>query len=106
MHLLHCVAWSVVQEPSGSRTTSENGRADEQAAEAETDMTEAGDVGEWLGMDSSRKVVAANGQAKRSVDQQHRLSRQTSSNHLNKVRTLNNLLHAVMLLKVLCLLCA
>ena len=71
----------MVQEPSGSRTTSENGQADRQAAEAEADMTEAGDVGEWLGMDSSRKVVAANG-----VSQPHRLSKQSSSDRLNQVR--------------------
>ena len=86
MLLLHCVPWNVVQERSGCRTTSENGQADEQAAEAETDMVEAGDVGEWLGMDSSRKVMAANGHARTGVGQQHRLSRQTSSDASNKVR--------------------
>lgn len=76
----------LVQEPSGSRTTSENGQADRQAAEAEADMTEAGDVGEWLGMDSSQKVVAANGLNPAGASQQHRLSRQSSSDRLNKVR--------------------
>ena len=76
----------LVQEPSGSRTTSENGQADRQAAEAEVDMTEAGDVAEWLGIDSSRKVVAANGHAPAGVSQQHRLSRESSSDRLNKVR--------------------
>ena len=75
----------MVQEPSGSRTTSENGQADRQAAEAEADMTEAGDVGEWLGMDSSRKVVAANGHSTAGVSQPHRLSKQSSSDRLNQV---------------------
>lgn len=79
------MAWSVVQEPSGSRTTSETGQADRQAAEAEADMAEAGDVGEWLGMDSSQKVVAANGHAPVGAIQQHRLSRQSSPNELGKV---------------------
>ncbi|KAL3152581.1 hypothetical protein ABBQ32_001602 [Trebouxia sp. C0010 RCD-2024] len=72
------------QEPSGSRTTSETGQADRQAAEAEADMAEAGDVGEWLGMDSSQKVVAANGHAPVGAIQQHRLSRQSSPNELGK----------------------
>ena len=76
----------LVQEPSGSRTTSENGQADRQAAEAVADMTEAGDVGEWLGMDSSQQVVAANGHASTGASQQHRLSRQSSSDRLSKVR--------------------
>ena len=76
----------LLQEPSGSRTTSENGQADRQAAEAEADMTEAGDVGEWLGMDSSQKVVAANGHSPPGATQQHRLSRQSSSDRLSKVR--------------------
>ena len=75
----------LVQEPSGSRTTSENGKADRQAAEAEVDMSEAGDVGEWLGMDNSHKVVSANKHAAVGASQQHRLSRQSSSDRLNKV---------------------
>ena len=75
----------LVQEPSGSRTASENGQADRQAAEAEADMVEAGDVGEWLGMDSSRKAVTANGQVPTGTSQQHRLSRQSSSDRLNEV---------------------
>lgn len=74
-----------MQEPSGSRTTSETGQADRQAAEAEADMAEAGDVGEWLGMDSSRKVVAANGHAPVGASQQHRLSRQSSPDRLGQV---------------------
>ena len=74
-----------MQEPSGSRTTSETGQADQQAAEAEADMAEAGDVGEWLGMDSSRKIVAANGHASVGASQQHRLSRQSSPHTLGKV---------------------
>ena len=93
--MLHCAAWSVAQEPSGSRTTSESGRADLQAAEAEADMSGAGDVGEWLGMDSSRKAVTVNGHAQASLRQQHRLSRQSSSDRLSKVSCS---LHAVLVL--------
>ncbi|DBA70826.1 TPA: hypothetical protein ACH3X2_011710 [Trebouxia sp. C0005] len=46
-------------------------------------MTEAGDVGEWLGMDSTRKVVSnaasVNGHNETDASQQHRLSEKTSS---------------------------
>lgn len=52
------------------------GTADQRAAQAETDMAEAGDVGEWLGTDSSRKIVA-NGAS--------RLSRHSSSGHMDEV---------------------
>ena len=79
-----------MQAPSNSRSTSETGQADQQAAEAEADMTEAGEVGEWLGMDSSRKVVAtaaaANGHHEAHSSQQHRLSRKNSSSKLDEVR--------------------
>lgn len=78
-----------MQAPSGSRSTSENGQADLRAAEAEADMTEAGDVGEWLGMDSTRKVVAnaaaVNGHSETDAGQQHRLSKKTSSSQLAEV---------------------
>ncbi len=78
-----------MQAPSGSRSTSENGQADLRAAEAEADMTEAGDVGEWLGMDSTRKVVAnaaaVNGHNETDASQQHRLSKKTSSTQLAEV---------------------
>lgn len=51
-------------------------------------MTEAGDVGEWLGMDSSRKVVttAVDGHCEADSDPQHRLSRKASSSQLDEVR--------------------
>ena len=81
-----------VQATSGSRSTSETGRADQQAAEAEADMTEAGDVGEWLGMDSSRRVVATaaavNGHTEADSSQQHRHSRGASANQLDEVSLL------------------
>ena len=79
-----------MQAPSGSPSVSEIGQADQHAAEAEADMTEAGDVGEWLGMDSSRAVVAnaasANGPDAAASSQQPKLSRKTSSTHLDGVR--------------------
>ncbi len=78
-----------MQAPSGSRSTSENGQADLRAAEAEADMTEAGDVGEWLGMDSTRKVVAnaasVTGHDETDASQQHRLSEKSSSTQLAEV---------------------
>ena len=78
-----------MQAPSSSRVSSDSGRADQQAAEAEADMTEAGDVGEWLGMDSSKQVVAGgaavNGQQQADTGQRHRLSRETSSDQMNEV---------------------
>ena len=80
----------MLQAPSGSPSISENGQADQHAAEAEADMTEAGDVGEWLGMDSSRTILAnaasANGLDAAASSQQPRLSRKTSSTHLDGVR--------------------
>lgn len=80
----------MLQAPSGSPSISEDGQADQHAAEAEADMTEAGDVGEWLGMDSSRAVVAnaasANGLDAAASNQQHGLSRETSSTHMDRVR--------------------
>lgn len=57
---------------------SEGGKADQRAAQAETDMAEAGDVGEWLGTDSSRRIVA-NGTST--------LSRHSSSGHMDEVRS-------------------
>ena len=53
------------------------GKADLRAAQAEADMTEAGDVGEWLGTDSSRKIVP-NGNAAN-------LTRHSSSGHMDEV---------------------
>ena len=63
-----------------SPSVSGAGRADERAAQAEADMTEAGDVGEWLGTDSSRKILP-NGTTSR-------LSRHSSSGHMDEVRTM------------------
>lgn len=52
-------------------------------------MTEAGDVGEWLGMDSTRKVVSnaasVNGHNETDASQQHRLSEKTSSTQSTEV---------------------
>lgn len=53
------------------------GKADLRAAQAEADMTEAGDVGEWLGTDSSRKIVP-NGHI-------GDLIRHSSSGHMDEV---------------------
>ena len=74
-----------MQGPTGSRSTSDTGQADQQAAQAEADMIEAGDVGEWLGMDSSRKFVttAVDGHCEADSDP---LSRKASSSQLDEVR--------------------
>ena len=89
MTALHCAGWSGVQGPSSSHVSSDRGRADQQAAEAEADMTEAGDVGEWLGMDSSKKVVvtkaAANGRQEADSGQQHRLSKSSNADQVDEV---------------------
>lgn len=92
-----------LQGPASSAMSSGTGGADQHAAQAEADMTEAGDVGEWLGMDSSRQAVAgaaaANGPAapQAVADQRHRLSKSSSSGQVDEVH-----LH-VLLVNVCCM---
>ena len=89
MTALHCAGRSGVQGPSSRRVSSDRGRAVQQAAAAEADMTEAGDVGEWLGMDSSKKVVArnaaVNGRQEADSGQQHRLSKSSNADQVDEV---------------------
>ena len=75
-----------VQETSPSPSLP--GNADQRAAQAESELAEAGDVGEWLGTDSGRKIVPRGPAAglTASQSQPHRLSRNSGSEHMDEVR--------------------